>query len=195
MLATSFDLLLLDIGLSGESGLDVARRVRAAYAVGIVMLTGRGSRHEQITGLRESADAWLVKPTEIEVVAATLSSVAWRLRRHGMAARKPARERQWVLDAEGWQLFAPDERCVALNLPERLVLARLFATPGEAVQRQELIACVTSTLEDFDSRRLEMLIHRLRRRVLDQIGASLPVRAVRGRGYVALVSEGQRASD
>ena len=188
MLAISFDVLVLDVGLSGEHGLDVARRLRTRFpTMGIVTLTGRGLQDEQVIGLRESVDAWLAKPVDMDVLAATLISVVRRLRA-GSAAVKPSPEvNQWHIAANGWQLVAPDGQTLDLNLAERLFLSRLFTTPGETVARDELITCIASSPDEFDPHRLEMLVHRLRRRVLEKLGDSLPVRAIRGSGYVALV--------
>lgn len=188
MLVTSFDVLVLDVGLSGEHGLDVARRLRARFAsMGIVTLTGRGLQNEQVTGLRESVDAWLTKPIDMDVLAATLISVVRRLRA-GTAAAKPAPDAsEWRIAANGWELIAPEGQALELNLAERLFLSRLFTTPSETVARDELITCIASAPDEFDPHRLEMLVHRLRRRVLEKLGGSLPVRAIRGSGYVALV--------
>ncbi len=185
----TFDLVVLDVGLAGESGIDVARRLRAGSSIGIVMLTGRGIPHERVLALREPADAWLGKPVDIDVLAATLVSVGRRLRPPAPAASEPTARGGWRVDAAGWQLVAPDGRTLALNLPEKLLLSHLFARVGEPVAREQLIACISSAPEEFDPHRLDMLLHRLRRRVLEAMDASLPVRSVRGCGYVA-VAEG-----
>lgn len=188
MAATRFDVLVLDIGLTGEHGLDVARRLRARSSkIGIVTLTGRRIRDEQVAGLRESVDAWLSKPIDMDVLAATLVSVVRRLRTGTTSGVPAATTDEWRIAANGWQLVAPDGQALDLNLPERLLLSRLFRTPRETVARDELIECIASAPEEFDPHRLEMLVHRLRRRVLEKLGESLPVRAIRGSGYMALV--------
>lgn len=187
MLAKSFDVLVLDVGLSGEHGLDVARRLRARSSMGIVTLTGRGIQDEQVVGLRESVDAWLAKPIDMDVLAATLISVVRRLRAGATIGRPAPEADDWRISTNGWQLVAPDGQQLELNLPERLLLARLFQTPGETVARDELITCIASAPEEFDPHRLEMLVHRLRRRVLEKLETSLPVRAIRGMGYMALL--------
>ena len=193
MLETTFDVLVLDVGLSGEHGLDVARRLRARFStMGIVTLTGRCMQDEQVTGLRESIDAWLAKPIDMDVLAATLISVVRRLRAGSVDASQAP---EWRMAANGWQLVAPDGQPLDLNLPERLLLSRLFQTPGETVDRNELITCIASSPDEFDPHRLEMLVHRLRRRVLEKLGESLPVRAIRGSGYVALVRAAPNSRD
>lgn len=196
MLTTSFDVLVLDVGLSGEHGLDVARRLRARFStMGIVTLTGRGNQDEQVIGLRESVDAWLAKPIDMDVLAATLISVVRRLRAGAVDASPSPKAHEWRMAANGWQLVAPDGQPLDLNLPERLLLSRLFQTPGETVAREELITCIASAPDEFDPHRLEMLVHRLRRRVFEKLGESLPVRAIRGSGYMALVAAPKTRED
>jgi len=73
---------------------------------------------------------------------------------------------------------------VALSGAERALLHALIASPGTPVGRERLIAALTPTPRDFDPHRLEVLLHRLRARVRDATGLALPVRALRGQGYL-----------
>ncbi|HEY0180873.1 MAG TPA: response regulator, partial [Dokdonella sp.] len=79
MEVVAFELLVLDLRLENESGLDVARRLHAISPIAIVVLTGRGTRAEQVEGLSESVDAWLAKPVEVDVLVATMQSLLRRL--------------------------------------------------------------------------------------------------------------------
>lgn len=185
---TRFDLLVLDINLPDVDGFTVARTLREKAATGIVVLTGRRAAADQIKGLSEAADAWLVKPVAVEVLVATLHSLARRVRMGAGENETP----QWRLASEGWRLCAPDGRSMALNHSERRLLARLFETPGDLVAHDELIRVLVTAVEDVDQHRLEMLIHRLRRKVAGELGRSLPLRSVRSRGYVLFVgNEGE----
>lgn len=189
MTAVPFELLVLDLKLPNENGLDVARHLRATSPIGIVTLTGRGSQAERIRGLTETVDAWLAKPVEIELLAATLYSLARRMRLGANGAGEAPVSAGWRLSSAGWRLHAPDDRNIPLNLLERRLLMRLFATPGDLVTHDELVADLASAVENFDQHRLEMLIHRLRRKIERQLGESLPLRSVRGSGYVMLASD------
>lgn len=71
-----------------------------------------------------------------------------------------------------------------MNLAERTLMARLAATPGVPVAREELNEALARGVPDADPHRLEMLVYRLRRKCLKQARAELPLRAVRGVGYV-----------
>ena len=195
MLVAPFDLLVLDIGLPDADGFTVARRLRENFAIGIVILTGRRAAADQVKGLTEAADAWLVKPVEIDVLAATLLSLARRMRLNSFDPAATPSAAQWRLAPEGWRLYAPDGNSMALNQSERRLLTRLFVAPGELVVHDELIRTLATAAEDVDLHRLEMLIHRLRRKVSDRLGKSLPLRSVRGRGYVIFIDDEREARD
>lgn len=187
MLGTPFDLVVLDVGLPQEDGFSVARHLRQARAmsIGIVMLTGRTDSRDRVRGLDEGSDVYLAKPVELEVLAATLHSLLRRMR--AQAAPLPPSTTDsapdWRLEPDGWCLRSPAGIQVALTLAERRVLMRLFAARGEPVARDELIADLTDDIYAFDPHRLEMLVHRLRRKIEERSGEAPPLRAARGTGY------------
>lgn len=191
LLVATFDVAVIDIGLPDEDGLSVARHLHAGSPLGIVMLTGRGRADEHVRALREAADAWLAKPVEVEVVAATIGSLLRRMRMQPAASEpaSPASAPRWRLAAQGWRLKAPSSGSVALNRAERGVLECLFAANGEPVPRERLIAALGESRYEFDPHRLDMLVHRLRRKVAENTGETLPLRSVRGRGYVLVDCE------
>lgn len=179
---TLADIVVLDVGLPDQDGFSVARELRARYPLlGIVMLTGRRETPDRVRGLTEGADAYLSKPVEIELLAATLHSLARRLRGSGERAKASP---GWRLDADGWCLLSPSGAVVALTKSERSLFARLAGSAGKLVTREELIAALTLNVFDFDNHRLDSMIHRLRRKVADTCGEPLPLSAVHGEGYV-----------
>ncbi len=187
MLVVAFDVVVLDVGLPDEDGLSVARHLRSSSPLGIIMLTGRGQAADRVQALGEAADAWLAKPVEVEVVAATISSLLRRMRMPQAASPVAEAEHsalRWRLLAQGWRLAAPSGREVALNRSERAVLECLFAGDGEPVSRERLIEALGESHDEFDPHRIDMLIHRLRRKSVEQLDEELPLRSVRGRGYV-----------
>lgn len=185
LLAAPFDVAVLDVGLPEEDGLSVARQLRAWSSIGIVMLTGRRHPEERVRALEDAADVWLAKPVDVDVVAATLVSLLRRMRMAPGAVASPYMPPPgWRLGAGGWRLHAPDGASVALTRAERQLLEDLFAAGGEVVARERLIATLGGNDYDFDPHRIDMLVHRLRRKVADELGQSLPLRAVRGCGYV-----------
>ncbi|MCD9027968.1 response regulator transcription factor [Luteimonas sp. BDR2-5] len=198
MLRDRFDVALLDIGLPDEDGVSVAGHLREAYPyIGIVMLTGNRDRDSHLQSLVSGADAFLPKPVDIDILMATLHRLVKRM----AAAREPLQPAapgqrpaaagtpgQWRLDADGWCLSAPGGEALALTMQERDLMQRLMATPGEPVRREDLIAALVRAgdIHDFDPRRLDMLVHRLRRKVANLVGASppFPLLVARGIGYL-----------
>ena len=189
------DILVLDVGLPGEDGLSATVHLRQMDGMGIVLVTGRSGSADMAHGLSLGADVYLPKPLELPVLVAALHSLH---RRMTAADAPPAADSvattscldaseqtdSWRLRADGWDLYAPNGRVLKLTAAERGFLNELFATPGEAVDREQLIAAVTDQPWDFDPHRLEVLVHRLRARSRAATDSVLPVRALRGAGYL-----------
>ncbi len=184
MTARRYDLVLLDVSLPDEDGFGIAAHLRSlSGSIGIVMLTGLGSAQDRLRGLRAGADVYLHKPTDIETLTATL----WNLKRRvdaAPAARPPVRAQGWRLDEAAWRIVTPIGAEVEMSLAERQVLSMLAAQPGVPIRRDVLIERLVENVHDFDPHRLEMLVYRLRRKCLKHAGVELPLRAVRGIGYV-----------
>lgn len=177
----TFDLVLLDVGLPDDDGVEIARHLRdLSPSLGIVVYTGHGHTTDRMRGLRAGVDAYLVKPLDMDEVAETLRNVHRRLR----GSRSAIDGNRWELDRQGWYLQAPCGAEIMLTQGERQVLRTLAASRGEPVSREALIAGMTGDIEGFDPHRLEMLVYRLRKKCSDQAKEPLPLRAVRGIGYI-----------
>ena len=195
------DILVLDVGLPGEDGLSATGHLRRMDGMGIVLVTGRSGTADMAQGLSLGADVYLPKPLELPVLVAALHSLHRRMTRPAPAAapatgNDPVRDgaATWSLRADGWDLYAPNGGMLTLTAAERGFLRELFSVPGKAVDREQLIAAITDQPWDFDPHRLEVLVHRLRTRVRNAAGVALPVRALRGIGYM-LLSERAEAAD
>jgi len=196
LLRESFDLVVLDVGLPGEDGHSVAQYLhQIAPRTGIVMLTGRGGGDAMREGLLRGADLFLHKPLDLDLLIAALVSLCRRL---SVAASMPAvaanateasGSSDWRLSPDGWTLCAPElgasrARTLALTEAERALLLQLFSRRGEPVDRDTLVAAIAGNAATFDPHRLEVLVHRLRTRAASAFDSALPLRAVRGRGYL-----------
>lgn len=182
MLDTRYDMVLLDIGLPDDNGLEIAKRLRSlSPTLGIVMLSGHSAPMDRIAGLAIGADAYLTKPVDMSEVVATLRNLARRVANEPATSdRGPGR---WRLDESGWRLESPSGNKVALTLAERQVIGLLAAAEGMPVRREALIANLVDNIHDFDPHRLEVLVYRLRRKCTHKGDQELPLTTVRGIGY------------
>ncbi|PBJ81802.1 hypothetical protein CMZ84_14020 [Lysobacteraceae bacterium NML93-0399] len=181
MVATRFDLILLDVGLPDEDGFAIAQHLRLALPrMGLVMLTGFVSDQDRLRGLEAGVDAYLGKPVDVATVIATLRNLARRLE----FDPPEAPSQTWTFDEPGWRFVSPGGRALDLGSSERTFLAELTKRPGTPVEREVLIAALGEDSDAFDPHRLEMIVHRLRKKCLQETGQELPVRTVRGVGYL-----------
>lgn len=188
MMARRFDLAVLDINLPDESGLSVVRHLRELLPeLGIVMLTANTLREDRIEALNSGVDAYLSKPVDIEELALVLRNLQRRLsEKTSRALPQSPQSGQWHLQSDGWCLASPNGRILALTASERCVLRRLDQEHGHAVSRETLIATLVEDTSEFDPHRLEMLIHRLRKKAGSITGneRALPLLSSRGAGYL-----------
>jgi DNA-binding response OmpR family regulator len=176
-----FQLIVLDIGLPDDDGFAIIGHLRSVSTVGIVVLTGLYASADRVRGLSQGADVYLTKPVDMEVLAASLHSLIRRIDGSQPSLSAP---RGWRLEAGGWRLLTPNGAVVALSAAERLIVNRLAASPEEPVPREVLVDELTVHIDDFDPGRLEMLVHRLRRKVAAKAGHELPLTVVRRVGYM-----------
>jgi DNA-binding response OmpR family regulator len=175
------DIVLLNIGLPDSDGFTVTRKLRHELPrAGIVMLTARAENADHVRGLSEGADAYLAKPLDIDVLIATLRSIGRRL----SPAMNSAKDRnEWSIGTDGWVLISPAGKHVKLTKAERRVLELLMRYPNQVFSRDSLIDVLSDNSENFNPHRVDSLIHRLRKKVLEKAGEPLPLDAVHGAGY------------
>lgn len=183
-------IVVLDIGLPGENGLSVCEYLRQHDAqLGIVFLTARGLRDERLQGMSAGADAYFVKPVDMDELALVLKRLASRLT---ATATNPAAlvvgghaaTQGWLLDMTSSFLIAPNQVRVRLSANEGQVVRALLAKAGEVCFDVELHMAMGSHTAIPDRHRLEVLVSRLRSKVERECGLKLPLRTVRSQGYL-----------
>ncbi|MCH8544643.1 MAG: response regulator transcription factor [Alcanivorax sp.] len=174
-------LLLLDLGLPGEDGHTIMRRLRDIMPIGIVICSARSAMDERVRSMMTGADAYLVKPVDLRELVATLISVH---RRVSKLAVDPPPAQDWALTDNGWTLRCPDGKKLPLTASESTVLKLLFDTPGKPVPRELMIAALGHNSDYYLNQRLDMMISRLRRKVREGCDSRLPLRAVRSIGFI-----------
>lgn len=177
-------LVVLDIGLEGEDGLSVCRYLRSHdNSVGIVLATARSLRDQRIEGLEAGADAYLVKPIDVDELALILRRLAER-----SSGPKPDRldakpKQYWSLEEHQLTLHAPSGAVVTLTLTEiRLLRILMEASPQTCTYAQLGLALGVSP-DELDKHRIEVIVSRLRNKVLRSTGDNLPLLTDRNQGY------------
>lgn len=170
---TDAAVLVLDLALPGESGLDWLRRRPDLRGKGIIMVTAAGREAERIAGRDAGADDYFVKPVNLVELSVSVRN---------LIARLPVND-HWQLDSLSWQLRAPDGSAVRLTASELALLELLAGQPGAVVERDTIIRRLGADPETYDIRRMEVMLRRLRVKIADQLGLEAPIVTVRGTGY------------
>jgi two-component system alkaline phosphatase synthesis response regulator PhoP len=160
------DLVVLDLGLPGVDGLDVARTIRATSAVPIIMLTARSDEADRVVGLELGADDYLVKPFSPRELLARIRAV---LRRSAAVAGPDDESRPLVV---GELTVDPlrrhvtvGDRAVELTATEFDLLVRMAAAPGRVFTRGQLLETIHGVAVDAGERAIDAHIKNLRRKV------------------------------
>lgn len=173
-----FDLLVLDIMMPGESGLELTRALRAQKNVPILLLTAMGEPDDRITGLDSGADDYLAKPFEPRELVSRIRAILRRMPKDAEAARRTVRFGPFLFDLDRRSLRqGPAD--VRLTGAEADLLAQLAATPGNAVSRDALGQGTSA-----ESRMVDVQVTRLRRKIEADPRFPRYLLTVRGRGYM-----------
>ena len=182
------DVLVVDIGLPGENGLDLIRYMRSHCDMGIIALTARENRDERLEGFRSGVDHYLVKPADPTELLAIISSL-WR-RLAGNQTSEPARA-QWRVNLKTGELLFPGGECLTLTSSECLLLDALLQYPDETISKDDLHAVLfpkDHTSGQADPHRIDVIMSRIRGKVKNR-DLKLPVRSVFGRGLVFITED------
>jgi two-component system OmpR family response regulator len=182
------DLILLDIMLPGESGLDLCRAIRTRSRVPIIMISARGQESDRVAGLDLGADDYIAKPFGRSEVLARVRAVLRRVTDAHVPLDVPAPERfdfaGWRYHARRRELIAPSGAEVDLTGAEHELLTTLLRYPQRMVSRERLLELSRSRIGHSTDRSIDVLISRLRRKLGDGRKAHPIIRTVRGIGYM-----------
>lgn len=175
------DLMILDLGLPGRDGLDVAREVRRWSATPIVMLTARGDESDRIVGLELGGDDYVVKPFSPKELVARVRAVLRRTR-----ATQLGEEILRVGDVEvdtAKMRVVVGGRPVELTPTEFHLLATLVRQPGRVFTRGQLLDAVHGVSIESYERAIDAHVKNIRRKIESTPGSPRYVLTVHGVGY------------
>ena len=179
----SFDLLILDVMMPGESGFDLATAIRDDSNVPILMLTARDAAESRIRGLEIGADDYLSKPFEPRELSLRIANILKRAQPAPQPAVESVRFGPFVYHLARGELRKGDE-VIRLTDREREMLRILAGTPGETVPRLSLAGNGGSVSE----RAVDVQVNRLRRKIELNPANPLFVQTVRGIGYRLVIT-------
>ncbi|KGN37480.1 response regulator transcription factor [Knoellia subterranea] len=178
------DVVILDLGLPGQDGIEVCRSLRTFSDAYVVMLTARTDELDTLVGLSVGADDYMTKPFSPRVLIARLRAMLRRPRPMGGSEDGPAYRRfgPLVIDPVGRDVWIGDEP-VSLTRTEFDVLDVLSERPRMAFGRRQLIDRVWGQTWVGDEHLVDVHVGHLRRKLGDDAGAARFIRTVRGIGY------------
>jgi DNA-binding response OmpR family regulator len=176
------DLVVLDLGLPGRDGLDVARSLRRTSSVPIVMLTARGDETDRVVGLELGADDYVVKPFSPKELVARVRAVL----RRTQAAQAGGPEVLRVADVEmdiPRMRVAVAGRPVELTPTEFQLLWALMREPGRVFTRGQLLDAVHGVAFESYERAIDAHVKNLRKKIEPTPGRPRYLLTVHGVGY------------
>lgn len=173
------DIVLLDLNLPDEDGLDLARRLKLGDAVPLIFVTARDSEEDRVAGLEHGGD-YITKPVSPRELLARIRNAL----RRAPPVDAPLTFHGWTLDLVRRALFRPDGSYLALTTGEFNILAALAVMRPNPVEREYLLDVIGSRDPSAISEHtVNTLITRLRRKMTLDDGRQIPILTVRGVGY------------
>lgn len=184
----AIDLVLLDLKLPGEDGMQLARQLRERATVPIVLLTGRSEEADRVMGLELGADDYVTKPFSPRELLARVRAV---LRRYQVQATLPERDHTrrafrfsgWELNLRTRRLTSPKGEIVELSNGEFSLLTALCSAPRRVLSREQLLSMSRLHEAEVYDRTIDVQILRLRRKIEPDPAHPALIVTERGAGY------------
>jgi DNA-binding response OmpR family regulator len=175
----TYSAVVLDLGLSDGDGLDLLQAVRSRkQSLPILILTARGDIEDRLAGLDAGGDDYLVKPFNMDELAARLRAL---LRRGGLQDSGLALGNLWFETVS--RELSIDGVSIGLSAREGEIMELLLRRPERVVTKRFVEDQLFGLDEELGSNAVEVYVHRLRRK-LEKGGASVVIGTIRGVGYI-----------
>jgi DNA-binding response OmpR family regulator len=176
------DLVVLDLGLPGRDGLDVARVLRRTSSVPIVMLTARGDETDRVVGLELGADDYVVKPFSPKELVARVRAVLRRTQTAQTGGPEVLRVADVEVDVPRMRVSVGG-RPVELTPTEFQLLWALMREPGRVFTRGQLLDAVHGVAFESYERAIDAHVKNLRKKIEPTPGRPRYLLTVHGVGY------------
>lgn len=184
--ASPIDLIILDLGLPHEDGLQICRRLRQHHDVPILMLTARGDEIDRILGFEMGADDYMAKPFHPRELAARIQAILRRVRGSTLqtvGANGSFQKGPFTVDIRRQEIRHHDQ-IIPLTSTEFVTLSTLIQHEGQPLSREKLMWLTRGRELEADDRSIDMQISRLRRQLNNSPGQPRHIRTVWGHGYI-----------
>lgn len=183
------DLVILDLKLPGEDGMQIARELRADSDIPIIMLTGRKDEADRVMGLELGADDYLTKPFSPRELLARIRALLRRSRAKetvadGLVRIRAYRFAGWELNVRLRQLKSPQGETVPTTNSEFNLLVAFLAAPQRVLSREQLLELSRLHNDEVYDRSVDVQVGRLRKKIEAKGGRTQLIRTERGAGYV-----------
>jgi DNA-binding response OmpR family regulator len=183
------DIVILDLRLGQEDGLDLLRKIRSRSDVSVIITTGhRRDEIDRVVGLELGADDYITKPFSLRELLARIRAVLRRREAGRIVAERQAKQGRfrfgdWQLNRRLRRLTDPSDDPVCLTKGEYALLSAFLHAPQRPLTREQLLQA-TRIHEDVFDRSIDVQILRLRRKLEADPSAPSIIRTERGVGYV-----------
>ncbi len=190
------DLILLDVMLGDESGVEICARLRAEQSVPVIMVSARSTDSDRMAGYAVGADDYIAKPFNTDLLLARIRAVLARARRSSSLTHRRRmavfRFAGWTYSSKSGEVLSPQGYQVAVSRREAMLLQALLANPHIPLTRQEIAEALDvtgegATASDAESRAIDVLVGRLRAKIEKDPSHPEMLRTERGVGYVFAV--------
>lgn len=183
--SADYDLLVLDIMMPGQSGLELLQQIRPRVQTPVIMLTGRGEEIDRIIGLEMGADDYLGKPCNPRELVARIRAVLRRttLRPEQESPRAKLQMHGIELDHSRREVSVGG-RLLELTSAEFNVLAELMAEAGNAVSKDQLTERVLHRKLTAYDRAIDVHLSRVRQKLATLLPEQELIKTIRGTGYL-----------
>ena len=179
----AFDLMVLDVMMPGESGVELTRALRTSDtpALPILLLTAKGETDDRIMGLEAGADDYLLKPFEPRELLLRINAILRRAPKPQAKVKNTLSLGAWTYDPERDELKSADE-IVSLTGMEAGLMRALAAAPGQVLSRETLTERGAAG-QPVNDRTIDVQVTRLRRKIESDVKNPRYLITVRGEGY------------
>lgn len=180
-----FALMILDIMLPKQTGLELLQQIRPKISLPVILLTARGGEIDRILGLEMGADDYLPKPCNPRELLARIRAVLRRVNTPNASSQlpdAPIKIGDIKLDASRREVYIKQQP-LELTSVEFSVLAYLFAHAGSVVSKEQLSQWVLHRKLGMYDRAIDVHVSRVRQKIAAQLGAVEYIKTVRGSGY------------